>query len=59
MMSANRTPSRFNLSGVWIEYLLIIVLVVLIVAILASLFGPYISNQIAEFITQISSRPVK
>lgn len=56
-MSANRTPGRFSFSGVWIEYLLIIVLIVLIVAILVSLFGPYLSNQIAAFLAQIASSP--
>jgi hypothetical protein len=58
-MSANRTPNRFNLSGVWIEYLLVIVLIVLVAAILFSLFGPYISKQVADFMAQIASRPVK
>lgn len=59
IMSANRTPGRFSFSSVWIEYLLILILIALIIAILVSLLGPYVSNQVAQFMAQIASRPPK
>jgi hypothetical protein len=54
-MSYNRKPQRPGISGLWVEYILIVVLIVIVVAIISSLFGPYISNQVTEFLNNASN----
>jgi hypothetical protein len=58
-MSSNRSPRRFDISGMWVEYLLILILVILIAIILFSLFGPYVNTQISQFLANLASRTGK
>jgi hypothetical protein len=58
-MSYNRSPRRFDISGMWVEYLLILILVILVVIILFSLFGPYISNQVTQFLAELANNTAK
>jgi hypothetical protein len=58
-MGYQRPPRRFQLTGVWIEFLLIFVLIVLVVVIIIALFGPYFSNQITLFLSEIAKQTGK
>lgn len=58
-MNTNRPPRRVNHVGMWIEYILILVLLILIIAIIVSLLGPYVSNQITQFLAEIANRPAR
>lgn len=58
-MGYNRPPRRIEISGIWVEYILIIILIVLVVAILISLLGPYISTQVTQFLADLAARTAK
>ena len=58
-MGYNRPPRRIEISGIWIEYILIAILAVLVLAIIISLLGPYISNQVTQFLIDLAARTAK
>ena len=43
----------------WVEYLLVLVLVILVGIILFTLLGPYISNQVTQFLADLAASTSK